>query len=366
MAPTAAGQARASRVFGTALLIGACLAPVVASGQAPVVDDAEAATSSVEADAPSAETEDPRKTQAREALRLAAQLAAQGQWVEALGAYERSASLWPHPTTTYNIAFSERALGRYTRSMVHFQRALADPTLRQQLRVQAEAFVTQVGAQVARVSVTLPDPAMRIAVDGRPLASDAALGAPAVLLAGVRRLGPGEVMPQRSVDVLVDPGDHTFVVTPVKGADIVVLQTVAAGEHVRLRLPAAEPPTPDSGEPSPAAAEPAEAGVPAIAIAGFATAGVGLVVGIITGSLALSTAASAEEQCDAAGFCPQGVGDDIDRGFALANAANVSFAVAGAATVVGVVGWLVAEPAETESALEVGFGLGAVHVRGQF
>ena len=106
--------------------------------------------------------------------------------------------------------------------------------------------------------------------------------------------------------------------------------------------------------------------MPAIAIAGFATAGVGLVVGIITGSLALSTAASAEEQCDAAGFCPQGVGDDIDRGFALANAANVSFAVAGAATVVGVVGWLVAEPAETESALEVGFGLGAVHVRGQF
>jgi len=349
-----------SGVVGATWLVAALSMTFSASGQSPPRDEPAAAPAS-----DSAESEDPRKTQARESLRLAAQLAAQGQWIEALGSYERSASLWPHPTTTYNIAFTERALGRYTRALIHFHQVLADPALRDQLRAQAEGYAQELRAQLAHVSVSLPDPRMRIAVDGRPLASEAAFGAPAVLLAGVRPPGPGEVLPQASVELLLDPGDHIFVVWPADGPAITIAQSLAVGQHAELTLP-----PPDRESPASHARSPPSKNheVPVIAVAGFATAGVGLVVGAITGALALSTSASVEEQCDAEGFCPQSAGADIDRGFALANAANVSFAIAGAATAVGLVGWLAAGPTEpdAEPALEVGLGAGTVHIRGEF
>src|SRR5688572_3731947 len=69
-------------------------------------------------------SDDPNLQRAREAFRLGSTLARQGQWQDALAAYERSAELRPHPVTTYNLGYVERALGHLTRSRKFLELAL--------------------------------------------------------------------------------------------------------------------------------------------------------------------------------------------------------------------------------------------------
>src|SRR5947207_8021484 len=65
--------------------------------------------------------EDSGVSAARDAFRQGSALARQGQWPEALTAFRRSAALKGHPITTYDIAYCERALGRYARASLHFE-----------------------------------------------------------------------------------------------------------------------------------------------------------------------------------------------------------------------------------------------------
>src|SRR5262245_61280524 len=55
-----------------------------------------------------AEGDAPDVTEAREAFKLGAALAKQGQWVDALVAFQRSSDLKAHPITMYNVAYCER------------------------------------------------------------------------------------------------------------------------------------------------------------------------------------------------------------------------------------------------------------------
>ncbi len=75
------------------------------------------------------------------------------------------------------------------------------------------------------------------------------------------------------------------------------------------------------------------------AIAGYAVTGVGLVVGGITGGFALDIGGSLECPMDA---CTPADADDLSRATTLANAANVSFAVAGASAIFGIVATVIA------------------------
>src|SRR5260221_14539435 len=63
--------------------------------------------------------------EARQAFREGVTLVKKAQWAEALLAFERSARLRPHPTTTFSIGACERALGRYVRAGAAFRRALS-------------------------------------------------------------------------------------------------------------------------------------------------------------------------------------------------------------------------------------------------
>src|SRR5262245_38974518 len=69
-------------------------------------------------------TESPEVVEARALFSQGARLVAEGQWAEALASFERSAEKRPHATTSLNIGACERALGRYTRAIGHFEHAL--------------------------------------------------------------------------------------------------------------------------------------------------------------------------------------------------------------------------------------------------
>ena len=189
-------------------------------------------------------THDPNVSEARAAFREATSLARQAQWGEALLAFERSSRLRPHTFTTYNIAYCERALGRYTRARKFLAKALAENeahgggALSADVVVDAKKYLAEIDQRLARATVTLSPSDAAIAVDGRPLEVVAADRSPPVLTAGTRELGPGEVPAVTRFELLLDPGAHSFTVSRPGSADLLVSHTFQAGsrEPIDLKL----------------------------------------------------------------------------------------------------------------------------------
>src|SRR5258705_8161610 len=157
--------------------------------------DAQTATPSADA------THDPNVAEARTAFREATSLARQAQWGEALLAFERSSRLRPHTFTTYNIAYCERALGRYTRARKFLAKALAENEARGGAALSAEVvadakkYIGEIDQRLARVSVTVDPSDAAVSVDRRPLDTVAADRTPLVLSSRMPELAAGDVPP---------------------------------------------------------------------------------------------------------------------------------------------------------------------------
>lgn len=128
-----------------------------------------------------------RTLAARAAFRHGARLARRGRWADAIAEFGRSYELRPHPVTSYNLGFSERAIGRYTRSVKYFARALREDRLghRGQLsshqRSASVRYLRELNRHIGRVEVSAA-PGTLVGVDGRP--AERRLGRPSELLVG--------------------------------------------------------------------------------------------------------------------------------------------------------------------------------------
>src|SRR5262245_22360993 len=67
-----------------------------------------------------------RDSEARLLFNRGTALAKQGAWTDALEQFQHSERRRPHAVTTYDIAYCERALGRYTPAAKTFARAIAE------------------------------------------------------------------------------------------------------------------------------------------------------------------------------------------------------------------------------------------------
>jgi hypothetical protein len=161
----------------------------------------------------------------------------------------------------------------------------------------------------------------------------------------------------------IDPGEHRVKVE-VPGFEAQERSfEIAAGTHelpLRFRFGSTAPAGPDQagGGTSTAAA---------IGWTGVALAAAGVVVGAVTGGLAMSNKAQLEDDC-AAGNCTQ---EDIDSGAVPARVSTVSFIVAGVGALVGIIGLAVElsgdDPAAgTPSAGEMLIGPGSLAWRVRF
>src|SRR5262249_39632274 len=183
---------------------------------------------------------------ARAAFVEGTSLVKNAQWAEALGAFERADKLKPHPVTTYNIAQCERAMGRYTRARIGFQRALVDneaaqgKLLSDSLVSEAKGYLAEIDRLLSRAIITIAPEGAAITVDGRPLdAAPASLGASdgkPLLVAGTRAPGPGDAAPRGRFIVVVDPGAHVFTFIRKGYSDAVVNRTFGPGSTLELNL----------------------------------------------------------------------------------------------------------------------------------
>jgi len=280
------------------------------------------------------QTEDAALAGAREAFRLGSALANAGQWNDALGAYQRSNALRPHPTTTYNIAFCERALGRSTRARKAFRAALEqsarqpDRALSPEIELRAKGYLAEVDRRVAHLRLTVMKPDVAVSIDGRPL--ERAQGRE--WWAGTRDPGKGERLPSGPIDVLIDPGAHVIALSRGKESRVI---------DVRLEAASVSELTLDMGSDAARATRRQEQPNRTWAIAALGVGAGGIAVGALAGTQALRKKASLDDRCTAGSDrCAPRYQGDIDSMNRFATISSIAFAVGAIGLGVGGYLWL--------------------------
>ena len=277
--------------------------------------------------------------EARAAFQEGAALATQHRWAEARDRFLRSAMLRPHATTTYNLAFCERALGHATRARQWLFKAKAQDQasaggeLTPELRADTDKLLLELEGKVARPAVTLAPAGTRISIDGRPLTVSLAPSKTLTLVADVREPGPPEAPPHERFVLEIDEGDHEVVLTsPNHSASRVLQLHVSAASHPSLLL---------------------ELPPPAVSItdvyrprrlAGLTVAGAGVVTLVVGGLFAWSAGSAwsaAKAACPERPDCPDEQGARLSAtALRRANVATALFVTGGIAAAGGFVLYL--------------------------
>ncbi len=175
-----------------------------------------------------------RSGEARQLFQTGTQLVKAAQWYEALGAFERSHALRPHPVTAFNLAACERALGHYTRARARFEQALAatDPAVPPALADEMRNYVREIDGLLVHAEVELEPADAALAVDGRPLEP----GRQGTAIAGLADPGSGRAAPAARFELIADPGAHLVVLSRPGFSDALVRVTWTPGARPRLPL----------------------------------------------------------------------------------------------------------------------------------
>lgn len=291
------------------------------SPESPPAIPEEPTSPTLPASLPAETVEEPRVSEAREAFHRGTLLAHQGQWIDALEAFERSVSLRPHPVTMYDVAYCERSLAHYTRASKLFSEAIAlhddgrSGRMSERMLAEARKYLAEVEAKLARVRVILVPPGAAIAVNGAPLEKTQRTGIVPVFLEGTRGPGAPEPTGFESFEVLLDPGTQVFVIRSGEGDPTTVTRQIPAGSTIDLvlRVHEARP-----------AIAPRTLGW---AYAAYGLGAAGLAAGAGFGIAAFVKRSDLDNECGSPPRCPRSAGPDIDTARSYARIANVGFAV---------------------------------------
>ncbi len=163
------------------------------------------------------------------------------QWAEALSAFERSAEIVPNAVTSLNIGLCERALGRYVRARRSLLRAVSEDAaaggavLSESSRADITGYLREFDEVLAKAKITVRPADAVMTVDGRPLAP-LTTEPGATLAAGLAPPGKGTALPAETVEVILDPGNHVFVLGRKGFSDVIVNRTLAPGERATLNF----------------------------------------------------------------------------------------------------------------------------------
>lgn len=195
-------------------------------------------------------------------------------------------------------------------------------------RKDAQALAKKVAERIPSVNITLSGTAAEgadVTLDGKALLAET-LGTP----------------------MKVNPGEHELVAQNGDAKETLRFE-VSESEQKDVSLTLDEPePEPEAPAAPPPVAAPEEETNPLVYV-GFGVAGVGVVVGSITGIMAMSKFSDVAPQCPD-NQCPPETHDDIDSGKTLGTISTISFIVGGVGAAVGVVGLFM--PIEVEASAE--------------
>lgn len=205
-------------------------------------------------------------------------------------------------------------------------------------RAEAKALAKALEPKIPQLTLDLEHapPGARVAVNG--------VDVPAAALAAPLAQNPGRVTVRATLD----------------GREVTAEVELAEGQTHKLSLDLAKLTAPEKKpQPRPTAA----AGTSPWVYVGFGVAGAGVLVGSVSGGVALSKASAAKDDC-VDDRCPPSAHDDIDSGRTWGTVSTVSFIVA--ALGAGVGGYALWSSKPEKAKVEAWVAPGSAGVRGKF
>lgn len=255
-----------------------------------------------------------------------------GDHKAALDAFQGADNIMKVPTTGLEVGRSQTDLGLLVEARDTFLRIsripeqAGEPPAFKEARAEAVALAAKLEERI---------PTLKLVISNAPKGAK-----PAVTIDDAA-VSPA-MLPY---PVKVNPGKHAVVATIgtfKKSADVELIE----GEDKEIALDMtgapedATPPPPDQPPTKPEVPEtppPPAKGTSPLVYAGFGVAGVGIVVGSVTGLLAMSKTNAAKEDCEGT-RCPPSTHDDLGSARTMATVSTVSFVVGLVGVGVGVYG----------------------------
>jgi hypothetical protein len=242
----------------------------------------------------------------------------------ALESFKQADAIMHVPTTGYEVAKTQQALGKLVEARETVD-AIAklpvspnDPAPFAEARSKAEALGKELDAKLGRVRIKPTTPGATVKLDDAPAAVDTPLN--------------------------VMPGKHV-----VSDGESRVDVSVTAGETKDVTVGAAKPPPAAVATNEPAAMPPPSTSkIPTLSLIGFGVGAAGLVVGSVTGIMAISAESDLSKECGDAKKCKPALQDDLDSAKTKATISTVGFIVAGVGVAVGIVGFFVQPKTEAK------------------
>lgn len=302
-----------------------------------------------------------------------------GNFAESEKLWAAAAKLYPQaPTLTLGLARTQAKLNKFVGAQESYNKIIREwstaanppPAFKDALEA-AKAEVGAVSARVASVVISVAGPTNpQVTIDGDSV--------PAAALGLKRPVDPGPHTVKASAEGYT-PAEATFTVAEAGNAEAKLTLEKApgavAGAGPAPSLGGTEPPPPgaDTGGKS-------GSGQRTAALVAFGVGGVGLVVGAITGLVAMGKASDLDAACPN-GLCPSDKQSDVDGYKTMGTLSTVGFIVAGVGGAAGAVLWFTA-PKESSASSGKGpryatvpasrvsvtpyVGLGAAGVTGRF
>lgn len=308
------------------------------------------------------------KETARALMSTGRQDRTKGDLKGALKAFAAADAIMGVPTTGLEVARSQVALGLLVEARDTALQVTRLPVL---AREPAPFKAAREAAQSLSTDLLTRIPSLTVSVTNVPEGATATVTIDGVALSAEAMDAPRKL----------DPGRHVVVAkagSAEKTAEIVLAEKDT--KSVALDLPAPEAAATTSDNPAPAPQEEPSSSTErsgaskAMLIGGFGVAGVGLIVGSITGALSLAKTSSIKGSSACVGnVCNPSEDGDLSSARTMATVSTVSFIAAGVGAVVGVVGIFTGRaktPANTEQTARIWceptVGVGVVGLRGGF
>jgi hypothetical protein len=305
-----------------------------------------------------------QKQLARDLMKRGNELRAAHDFARAFDAFRSADDIMHVPTTGFEVARSNVALGRLIEARDAIARVVRipaqpdEPQAFKDAREYARLLDAEIEPRIPKIRVRV-----EVAAGARRCATY-----PAVQI-------DGENVPITAFDIpyLIDPGRHTIEARAADGRTAKQEVMLREGEQRDVVLTVAmEKTTARRTAPPTSSAQPHATSTldhRALAWIAFGTAGAAALVGGVTGVVSIADKGSAAAQCRA-NQCPPSTYGDLDAAQTFATISNVSFVVAGIAAVGGVVSLITAPKtrvnASTATTWVPWIGIGTAGVNGAF
>lgn len=277
-----------------------------------------------------------------------------GRYEEALESYEAADEIMNVPTTRFAVGKTQEKLGKLVEARDTLLSVRQLPVMEdetgplEEARTKAAELAFAIGKRIPTLEIMVRGvPEVDVQVDGTPIERAAT-----------------------SVPRRMNPGTHQVVVTAPGYQQQTRSVTLTEGDTQKLEIqlePLPQTPAPPPlTKPTPTVRPLPDDGsrTSSLVYIGFSVGAAGLLVGAITGGIALATASSLEDACDG-DRCPRSTTEeDFDTTLALSHASTAGFVVAGVGGALGLIGLLVMGSDDEDTTVSI--APGGLVIRGVF